>query len=185
MLGRLLVCAVAMGTAMPACAGDRTHPAATGERASNIPPPDTMNLLMQDERTTWGTAPPAPLRIEPGIVLAAHSVAPPADLASFDEMPGAAARYLPVPEGNTPRLILTADEFPSTTVIRLTGPADRQIRWTSSDAVRDAMQPSRRHFRRSPLSGMLVLRIDDEERSPPLSFGGGVASVLNLLPRLQ
>jgi hypothetical protein len=30
---------------------------------------------------------------------------------------------------------------------------------------------------------MLVFRIDGEENSPAFSFGGGVASVLNVLPR--
>lgn len=48
--------------------------------------------------------------------------------------------------------------------------------WAVRDTLADYRKP---RIRRSPLSTMLVLRIDGEEASPPISVGGGgVAAVL-------
>lgn len=182
MLGRLLACAVAMGMAQfalgaPAYAGEESQPAAAGERASYKA--DALPLLMLDERTSWGT-PAAPARPEPGFTIGAGvtvSAAPPLrpDIASFDDLPAPAATLPTRAHGVMP--VLTG------------GPTARVERIRLPSAARDAIGDSRADLprptsnRRSPLDTMLVFRIDGEPASPSFSLGGGVASVLNVLPR--
>lgn len=188
MLGRLLVCAVAMGTVSPAYAADDAQPAATRERLSDTP--DTLSLLLLDQRTTWGT--PAPIvqlapgfdMVEPITITAAPPM--PADLASFDalESPAAAYPYLPKPLGESATQLFVPASYQTMPGIRLTARDRAEPMGGAAGALSTANAIPRPYRpRRSPLDTMLVLRIDGETSSPPLSFGGGVASVLNMLPR--
>lgn len=193
MLGRLLVCAVAMGSAQfalggPAYAADDAQPAATRERPSYTP--DTLSLLLLDQRTTWGT--PAPIvELAPGFDMAEPitvTAVPhmPADLASFEALDGAAAAYpyLPAPEAGFATQLFVPATYRVTPGIRLTARDRAEPMGGATGALSTANAIARPYRpRRSPLDTMLVLRIDGEASSPPLSFGGGVASVLNILPR--
>lgn len=188
MLGRLLVCTIALGTATPAVAGEDAHPAATGERACYIP--DALPLLMQDERTTWGT--PAPIvQIAPGfnmvrpITLAAVQPMPD-NLARFEDMDGPrnAFAYMPSSHETFEAAAFAPATYSLTPGIRLTARARAEPMSGARDAliVGNAV-PRPYRPRRSPFDTMLVLRIDGEASSPPLRFSGGVASVLNVIPR--
>ena len=188
MLGRLLVCAVALGTAMPACAGEESQPAATGERASY--PTDALTLLLQDDRAIWGTLPPLnPLApgydmTEAITVASARPMA--SDLASFDALDPPTATFVYLTSPSDPRTVsVVPASFAGTPGLRL-GPRYRaEPMGGSADAISEsrAVLPRGHRRRRDPLAMILVFRIDGEESSPSLSFGGGVASVLNVLPR--
>jgi hypothetical protein len=191
MLGRVLVCAVVLGMASPACAGEETQPAATSERASYSYAPDALTLLLQDDRTTWGTPPPLnPLA--PGFDMAGAitvTAVPPmaGDLASFDaiDAPVAAFAYLSASEEEPETLRLPAPvSFGVLPGLRLTPRLRAEPMGGPADAVNDSRAAiPRAKRRRDPLAMMLVFRLDGEESSPAFSFGGGVASVLNVLPR--
>ena len=193
MLGRLLVCAVAMGTAQfalggPAYAADDAQPAATRERPSYTP--DTLSLLLQDQRVIWGT--PAPIvqlapgfdMVEPITITAAPHL--PADLTSFEALdsPAAAYPYLPAPATDSGTQLFGPARYQVMPGIRLTA-RDRAEPMGGATGALNAANAIPRPYRprRSPFDTMLVFRIDGETSSPPLSFGGGVASVLNILPR--
>lgn len=194
MPGRVLVCAIVLGMAQfalggPACAGEETRPAATSELASYAP--DTLTLLLQDDRTTWGT--PAPLNaLAPGFdmagaitVTAARPMA--GDLASFDALdaPVAAFAYLPAPTEQPETVSLPVPAgFGVLPGLRLTPRYRAEPMGGSADAISEARTAiPRARRRRDPLAMMLIFRLDGEESSPAFSFGGGVASVLNVLPR--
>lgn len=188
MLGRLLVCAVALGMASPACAGEETRPAAASERASYTA--DALPLLLQDERTTWGTPPPLK-PLAPGFDMAAAITVTAArpiagDLASFDALgaPVAAFAYLPV-AADAPLVLPEPVSFGVLPGLRLTPRYRAEPMGGSADAISESRSvlPRGRHRRKTPLEMVLVFRIDGEESSPSFSFGGGVASVLNVLPR--
>ncbi|MEZ0242639.1 MAG: hypothetical protein ACAH11_04645 [Sphingomonas sp.] len=191
MLARLLVCAVAMGMATPAVAapdssGEATHSAATSERASYTP--DTLPLLMQDQRTTWGT-PAALTQIAPGFDMA-QAITVTAlrpvrgDLASFDNLSAPAPGFdLADPARTEPAFVEPG--FASVPSIRLTARDRPEPMGGATDALREgrAALPSGHRTRRTPLDARVVLKLDGEGGSPPLSFGGGVAAVLNVIPR--
>lgn len=190
MLGRLLVCAVVLGMAAPAFAGEETRPAAASERASYFSA-DAMPLLLQDERTTWGTSPPLNA-LAPGFdmrqaIMVVSTRPVPGDIASFDALGSADAAFIftPMPADPPQTLALAAPGgfgvLPNT---RLTPRYKPEPMGGSAYAVNESRSalPRVQPRRRTPLEMMLVLRIDGETSSPPLSFGGG-ASVLNILPR--
>ena len=188
MLSRWLVCAIAMGATSPAFAHEGSHPAPPADIAIRLP--DTMPLLLQDERATWGT-PAALVQLAPGFNMVRPitlTAAPPMpdDLASFDALdsPAASYAYLPAPVSFSDTQLFAPATYRVTPGIRLTARdrAEPMGGATGALSVGNAI-PRPYRPRRSPLDTMLVLRIDGEESSPPLTFGGGVASVLNVLPR--
>jgi hypothetical protein len=191
MPGRVLACAIAMGMALPAFAGEDGRPAATNGHARYSP--DTLPLLLQDQEVTWGA--PAPLaqlaQLAPGFDMAAAITVTaarpmPDDLTSFESLGApAAASYLPATPVRTEMVAFsTPNGFVATPGIRLTARQRAEPMGGATDALREASALPRPYRpRRSPLDTMLVFRLDGEPASPALSFGGGVASILNVLQR--
>ncbi|MCW3849140.1 hypothetical protein OF829_18020 [Sphingomonas sp. LB-2] len=169
-------------------AGEETHPAAPAETVRYTP--DTMPLLLQDQRATWGTPPPL-TELAPGFdmqapirVVSAKPMA--SDLASFDALDAPAPAFnLTLPQGDAePLQLITPVGDDSAPRFRLTPRARIEPMGGSADALREsrAAIPRGHRYRPTPLDARLVLRLDGEEGSPPLTFGGS-AGVLNILPR--
>lgn len=175
MLRMVLGCAVACGSSMPACAGDRdavppglkataAHavparaalgreaPAARHVLASVNPRAVTTITLPARSRTVYDIAAPS----SAAQVIAADSAHP--------HVPSAFALPEPRPQ---PAWQLTD---PSSEVTARAG---------GRYAVGETLADHRRVGpRRSALDAMLVLRIDGSDDSPPLSLGGGVAGAM-------
>jgi hypothetical protein len=176
----------APAAAGPESSGEESHPAATNERASYTP--DTLPLLMQDQRTTWGT-PPQLAQIAPGFALAeaitVTAARPmPDDLASFDALDGSAAAFN-LPVADVTQTAFAEPGFVSVPSLRLSGRDGPEPMGGASDAIREGRTalPGGYHIRRTPLDARVVLKLDGAGGSPPLSLGGGVVSVLNVIPR--
>jgi hypothetical protein len=176
MPGRLLVCAVALGIAMPAMAG---------ERARYHPAVDTLSLLMLDQGTTLGTAVPRPIIEIPGLrdydvresgVTLAMLQPVPADLSGFEAFDAPGATYFVERAGVPTRLQLDLTPLPGWQQLL---PRDAV---TASNggrfAVREIMARGRRDYRPGALDAMLQFRLDGQADSPPLSISGGVASAI-------
>lgn len=189
MLGGMLICAVAIGTAALAPEGEGAQQPTTPERPG-FTIADTLPLLMQDERATWGT--PAPIvQLAPGFnmtrpVTLAAAPPLPDNLERFDHLDGprSAFSYLPASRDTVESTAFAPATYVTTPGIRLTA----RERAEPMGGARDALSvgnavPRPYHPRRSPFDTMLTLRLDGEASSPPIRFGGGVASVLNVIPR--
>lgn len=163
MLGRLLVCAIAMVGAWPAA-----H-AAAGERTSYRPHADALALLMQDARATAGEALAAiPIGYDMAAPRAAVAPTHP-DLAGFEQFDAAVAALA--------RDVSAAPSW------RVAEGSERATESSRRSALGEASATRPRPVRRRTLlNASVVLRLDGAEESPSLSLGGS-AAVLNLLPR--
>jgi hypothetical protein len=156
MLGRVLICAIAMlGFAAPAVAGERI--------ASGMMP-DTLSLLMQDQAATFGSPGPG--------FEAPRSEPLPDTLTRFDA--------LMVP---TATLGLTS-ETSMTNRAPLRALADRAVPFDARRAIADVMADYPRPYRpRSALDTMVTLRLDGEPRTRALDVGGVAGAVWSMMPR--
>jgi hypothetical protein len=180
---RQLACAIALLASAPAAAGERIGYA-----------PDAMALLMQDQRTTFASivsAAPAILAIpelrsfdmrdssEAGLATVPRNL----DLSGFEALSVSAIADMPMPREWAPA---------SPSPFALSGiPIWRRsfpIEVTAFDGGRYEVSREIGYARiiRPPraLDATLVLRIDGNADSPPLSVGGGITGALwQVIPR--
>lgn len=165
MLRSLVICSLACAAATPAIAGDKPAKLDPAARALRLPA----------EPLAYGTA-----RIKPrGVSLPAESTSSAKPLsANFVKLSAEAA-----PKARR----FDYDEVRAMPGWRLT---DERTETTAAAggtyAVGDILSSQRKpRFRGSPLGALLVLRIDGQEDSPPISVGGGgvAAAVWKVVPR--
>ena len=164
----LVFCALACGVASPAISGERN--AAT--IASKLPVQRSA-LLTPDPAPAVGAM--APLRLPRAsandFVVRVH--AQPERIATrtaFETLPIQAAAHFTIRDVRTPMAWRVTDESAAVT-------ASDNGNYAVRDALADHRKP--RAFRSSPLNATLMLRLDGNDDSPPLSVGGGgVAAVL-------
>ena len=169
----LVFCALACGAATPAIAGERNAAIV----AAKIPVSRSV-LLAPDPVLAPGRT--APSVVQADFVVNLHTKPELAsELAAFEALPPQPIRIAPRSAAASPFALSEVQTVAAWRVTDRLGPVTAGDNGTY--AVRDALADYRkpRAFRSSPLNATLMLRIDGNDDSPPLSVGGGgVAAVL-------
>lgn len=179
---RLLICAMALGWATSAAAGERGAPP---------PPPDTLSLLLRDDRVVFDTAPahaplPASIRLEGGAAALIGSDPAPTNLSGFNRLRVPAREYLPVardrevPAPGFSSFVLAENPVtPPEWRLGWRRPVIRDNRYR--EVVRDGITNvgRKRRFRQgSPLDSFLTLRFDGREDTPVVGMRGTVSGAI-------
>ena len=166
---RRFVCAmVLMGVAAPAVAGE-----GPGYSAA----PDALNLLLQDDTTTFGSRIPLtglPPRFDTGPLTATLAEPLPNTLVRFEAMMVPARMTLPAAPGvEALSFTMARDE-----------PAAVPTTFDARRAIADIMADYPRPFRpRAMLDTMLTFHLDGEEKTRSFTVGGIAGAVWGVLPR--
>ena len=184
-LARFFICAMALGTALPAAAE---------ERVAYRPAPDTLALLLQDDRAIFARPVLSPILAMPGFSSfdvrdsdAFRVAAPPRriDLSGFDALNVSALPATPpswAPAAPSP--FAFSDDLAAGSGWQRVFPIEVTANNGGGYAVRESMGTGRRNRPPRALDATLVFRLDGQAESPPFSVGGGIAAaVWQALPK--
>lgn len=183
MLERWLICAMALGWAAPAAAGERGAPP---------PPVDTLSLLLRDDRAVFDTVGVRPMAVTQiqlerngdAAALIGHDPMP-TNLSGFERLTVPAREYLPLARRDVPAPGFSSFVLAENPVT----PPEWRLSWHRPvirgsgyrDVVRDGMANAgrKRRFRRgSPFDSFLTLRFDGRDETPVMGMRGAVSGAI-------